>query len=331
MTHGTAFAILPELSAAWDAPGEANGFKVVIDVDKEAFALHSTLAGPEFAQMKASLSQTEACYVLWRGDGAAGGWALCSWIPDSCPIKHKMLYASSRAGLKKQLGKDAFGYECDWKDTDDVTPPDAEASRSDESRRAEQEKLMTDVERLRLQADALQAVEAQGAKMSAAAGLSFPLTSEASTALESFKEGKLAAVVLAIEKETVALRSQAAAATPVELRALLPPADACYCLYRWAHEREGASASATLFLYMCAEEAPVRTKMLHASTKGPFITSLAAQGLEVTKSIEGVDTDELTDAELESQLYAPAEGAAAAPTITKAAPRGGRRLVKRKE
>ena len=61
-----------------------------------------------------------------------------------------------------------------------------------------------------------------------------------------------------------------------ELSALLPKSDACYCLYRWAHTREGAEAASQVFLYVCAEDAPVRVKMLHASTKGPFLTSLIA-------------------------------------------------------
>ena len=48
------------------------------------------------------------------------------------------------------------------------------------------------------------------------------------------------------------------------------------------------------------------------------------------KAIEGVDTAELSDAELTSQLYAAAAASEVAqPAITKAAPKGGRRLVKR--
>ena len=89
-------------------------------------------------------------------------------------------------------------------------------------------------------------------------------------------------------------------------------------------------ASAVLFLYMCDESAPVKVKMLHASTKGPLLTSLAAQGFQVDKSIEGVEAAELSDEELTSQMYPQDAAAAAAPTITaKAAPRGGRKLVKR--
>ena len=78
----------------------------------------------------------------------------------------------------------------------------------------------------------------------------------------------------------------------------------------------------------------MRTKMLHASTKGPFLSSLASMGLEVVKAIEGLETSELTDAELEHGQVRSGGGRsstrpAAQPTITKAAPKGGRKLVKR--
>ena len=82
---------------------------------------------------------------------------------------------------------------------------------------------------------------------------------------------------------------------------------------------------------MCPEDAPVRAKMLHASTKGPFLNALTAGGLEIAKSVEGLETAELTEAELTTQLYSAASDAAAAgpAVVTKAAPRGGRKLVSR--
>ena len=51
--------------------------------------------------------------------------------------------------------------------------------------------------------------------------------------------------------------------------------------------------------------------------------------MEVTKSIEGLEAAELTEAALTEQLY-PTTADAAQPTVTaKAAPKGGRKLVKR--
>ena len=101
-------------------------------------------------------------------------------------------------------------------------------------------------------------------------------------------------------------------------------------MYRWQHQHptEATATSSVVFIYLCPENAPVRSKMLHASTKGPFLKAL---GLEIAKSIEGVEAEELSDAELTRQVYASdAPSADTGPAIiSKAAPRGGRRLVKK--
>ena len=80
---------------------------------------------------------------------------------------------------------------------------------------------------------------------------------------------------------------------------------------------------------MCPEDAPVKSKMLHASSKALVVQSLPALGIEVAKSIEGLEPNEITIPELGSQLYAMNGSSAPLVPITKPAARGGRRLVRR--
>lgn len=337
MAHATAFTITPELQSAFDSPSDDTAaLKVVIDVEREVFSLHSKAVrtgsgdAADFEAMKTTVlaSADTACYVLFRAADAS--WAFYSFVPDTAVVKQKMLHASSRATLLKKLGgPERISKDFDCKELDDVVLSDG-AAKSDAERKAEQRVLMTQVERMKLDADQLMAVEAAGEKLSSAAGLSFPMTADAAAAFAAFKAGSVGVLLLAIAGEQVTLKAQADAASPAELAKLIPAGDACYCLYRWSHERDGAPTTAVLFLYMCDESAPVRSKMLHASTKGPFLQSLGASGLEVAKAIEGVEPSELTEAELSSQLYGAAPGSEPSqPTITKAAPKGGRRLVKR--
>jgi hypothetical protein len=273
MTHATSFTVLPALSEAFDAPGSATALKAVIDAGREVFDLSGSpvaaVGGDEanFAAMKAAFitpAAEEACFVLFKH--ADGVWGLYAFIPDDAPVKQKMLYASSRATLLKALGgADRLPREATWKELDEVA---LEQAMTEAARKEEEKHLMTGVERLKMEADAMQAVEAAGSKVSGV-GLSLPTTPDAAAALASFREGTCGVVILAVAKETVTLISQhdGAGTTPEQLRPLIPSSDACYVLYRWAHEREGAATSAVLFLYMCAESAPVRSKMLHASTK----------------------------------------------------------------
>jgi len=187
---------------------------------------------------------------------------------------------------------------------------------------------MTATEKLRIEGDRLQAIEAAGDKMSSVVGLSFPLAAPAKSGLTAFVAGTTGVLVLAIDKETIVCKASAPQSAPAGVGALLPANEPCYCLYRWAHERAGASATSVVFAYFCPEESPVRLKMLHASTKGAILQTLPSLGVEVAKSIEGVEAAEFTEAELVSQVYGAEKEQAAA--ITKAAPKGGRRLVKKK-
>ena len=45
------------------------------------------------------------CYILFRMDSATkDGWLLANWVPEKTKVRQKMLYASSRETLKKELG-----------------------------------------------------------------------------------------------------------------------------------------------------------------------------------------------------------------------------------
>lgn len=54
-----------------------------------------------------SLSKSEPCYLFFRFDtkNASGyEWLFISWVPDDAAVRQKMLYASTRATLKKEFG-----------------------------------------------------------------------------------------------------------------------------------------------------------------------------------------------------------------------------------
>jgi twinfilin-like protein len=330
MTHGASFAVMPELLQKFNESGGARALKVRIE--NEAFALEACLDATsdvtaDFAQMRTTfLKDSEACYVIFRGGDDA--WSLISFVPDSAPVRDKMTYSSGRAALQKAFGQDRIPTEQHFSELAEVALPGADVS--EEARVEEQLKVMTDIERLKIEADSLMAAEAAAGKVSSVAGLTFPQTAEASEGLSELLGGKIGALLLSIDGETLTQRGRAESVGVAEVKALLP-AEPCYCLYRWSHERDGAQNSALLFLYICPEDAPVRAKMLHASTKGPFITQLEAAGFEFAKSIEGIEAAELTDAELTTQLYGGDEtaGSSGPKIISKAAPRGGRKLVKK--
>ena len=90
--------------------------------------------------------------------------------------------------------------------------------------------------------------------------------------------------------------------------------------------------SIILLLLFIASLIGIKDRFAYQASKGAVLASVQAAGVEVAKSIEGLEPKELCEAALVDEVYArDAATAAPAPALTKAAPRGGRKLVSRKK
>lgn len=336
MTHALDFSVAPELKAAFekqlseDCSDHDMMRTIKAQIADETFVLAGQLPwetgeghAAALSRSRTLLSEAEACFLLLRLECDHGSkWALYSFVPDEAPARDKMLYSSSTATLRRSMGGgDIFSQEVHFSALDEVVlagdSPDQEA-------------MMTAAERLAIEEDRTVAREAAAgaSKVSSMGGLAFPLTSDAASQLEGFQNGTVALVLLSIQAEQVVLRSAAATATTADLAAALPADAPCYALFRWPHEHEGAQV-VTIFFYSCPEASPVKLKMLHASSKGTMLQAVEGMGISVAKSLEGIEASELADGLLMAELYPSEGGSDATPTITKAAPRGGRKLNSR--
>eukprot|EP00019_Armaparvus_languidus_P000842 CAMPEP_0168602246 /NCGR_PEP_ID=MMETSP0420-20121227/13950_1 /TAXON_ID=498008 /ORGANISM="Pessonella sp." /LENGTH=346 /DNA_ID=CAMNT_0008640861 /DNA_START=53 /DNA_END=1090 /DNA_ORIENTATION=+ len=62
----------------------------------------------DFNSLKTKVKPDQACYFLFRSAPSSSKWWLISWIPDNSPAKDKMIYAATKATLKKALGAESF-------------------------------------------------------------------------------------------------------------------------------------------------------------------------------------------------------------------------------
>ena len=135
-------------------------------------------------------------------------------------------------------------------------------------------------------------------------GLKFPMSNEASLALQTFLSEGNGGFVLAIEDEMLLLRTtlhraQSLASVCADLEDDSPS----FVILRWAHEWKGETKLATLLVFVRPEDAPLRQKMVHSSALHPLVRSLQASGLAFTKVVDGLERDEVNDSELCKQLY----------------------------
>ena len=148
------------------------------------------------------------------------------------------------------------------------------------------------------------AAAAASASVGAGAQMNLPLSDKAKGALEAFDAMSIGGLVLAIDGEEVALRTTAPPNISTSGLKLMLPDEPCYVLYRWDGGGGVVGAEHILFLFLRPESAPLRQKILHASSMWPLIQKLQAGGVAITKSIEGIERDDLSDKELASEMEA---------------------------
>ncbi|XP_026712981.1 twinfilin-2 isoform X6 [Athene cunicularia] len=91
--------------------GSVRLIKVIIEDEQLVLGAHKELSRRWDADYDAFvlplLDEQQPCYVLYRLDSQnAQGyeWLFISWSPDSSPVRLKMLYAATRATVKKEFG-----------------------------------------------------------------------------------------------------------------------------------------------------------------------------------------------------------------------------------
>ncbi|XP_041113954.1 twinfilin-1-like [Polyodon spathula] len=244
------------------------------------------------------LEDKEPAYILYRLDSQnAQGyeWIFVAWSPDFSPVRQKMLYAATRATVKKEFGGGHIKDEIFGTTKDDVSlsgykkyltsvaAPCPLTAAEEELRQIKLNEIKTDV--------------SVDSKHQTLQGVAFPMNRESVQALEQLRDNKLNYVQLEIDfqNETIVLAST----TPTEIKDLpkrIPKDSARYHFFLYKHNHEGDYLESIVFIYsMPGYTCSIRERMLYSSCKNPLIDMVENQlEMEVEKKLEIDDGDELT-------------------------------------
>ncbi|XP_068046141.1 twinfilin-1 isoform X1 [Anomalospiza imberbis] len=144
------------------------------------------------------LEDKQPCYILYRLDSQnAQGyeWIFIAWSPDHSPVRQKMLYAATRATLKKEFGGGHIKDEVFGTVQDDVSLNGYKKYLISQSSPAP---LTAAEEELRqIKINEVQADVGVDTKHQTLQGVAFPIAKEAIQALEKLKNKQLNYVQLA--------------------------------------------------------------------------------------------------------------------------------------
>ena len=204
MSHSSGIDVSDALSSAFaDARNNADVRLLKVQIEDEQINLTGSepLSGDweaDFALVPNHLDADDCCYILYRTDteGANGfEWLVFSYVPDTAPVRHKMLYASTKDNLKKQLGDSSFRDEIFGTEAADFSLEGYQHHKRSQNAPAP----LTDTERQTRREHTLE--YHSGPTRAGVHGIAFPLTEEAAARVGEYLAGSISYVQLGLDMD----------------------------------------------------------------------------------------------------------------------------------
>lgn len=235
-----------------------------------------------------------------------------TYVPSTAPVRQKMLFASTRNTLTRDLGLEKFGDSLFATDDYEILDPEQWKGRgknSDGSVARSEDILSTEERELQgvKRAEEEERHGTQGRDLMGKGGsgsrLAMKITEDARSALASLSgktgdadEGVLVQLGIEIGSETLQLLSSSTGVAPGEFLSGIPGDRPSYAFYRYPGTPE------TVFVYTCPGASKVKERMVYASTRSSVLHVAGEEGVDVTKRLEQGDVGEITETRLQEEV-----------------------------
>lgn len=277
-----------------------------ISIENETMILASTVNKDHTADIDfdrilvPNLNESEAAlYIYSLKDHflSADGWLLVVFVPDSCKVRDKMLYSSSKDYLKKKLGLQFFKHELAINDIKDISwsyfYTNNILNRSNLKVLSEQEKLIKEEKAL-----TTQEVSSTVFKR-ASIGLQFDIDSKVTLALKEISNNMIIEIILVDERITH--KSTKSISNNELLKTYISEDDACYYILQ--------KNDTISMILSCPESVSARKKMTLASAKSTLSALCTDVGIKITKTIEISNNNDLDPLLQENKFDAASQAA----------------------
>lgn len=244
------------------------------------------------------LEEKQPCYILFRQDTRDNDtytWLFIAYSPDNSPVRQKMLYAATRATVKKEFGASQIKDELFGTNKDDICLEGYK--RHTVSQTAAPPLTAAEEELAEIKKNEVQADVHVDSKHQTLAGVAFPISDSALSALKQLKNKEITYVQLSldIKRETIELEKSETIDVD-EIRTKTPSDSPRYHLFLFKHTHEGDYLEQFVFIYsMPGYKCSIKERMLYSSCKAPFIDTIEENlAMEIIKKIEVDAADEIT-------------------------------------
>ncbi|XP_070594776.1 twinfilin-2 [Erythrolamprus reginae] len=244
------------------------------------------------------LDELQPCYILYRLDtqNAQGyEWLFISWSPDNSPVRLKMLYAATRATVKKEFGGGHIKDELFGTLKEDISLNGYQKHISSSSAPAPLTAAEQELQQIRI--NEVKTEISVESKHQTLQGLAFPLQPDAQQAIQQLKQNKINYIQLKLNLEEETIELVHTKATEIaDLPRRIPQDSARYHFFLYKHSHEGDYLESVVFIYsMPGYKCSIKERMLYSSCKSRLLDSIEQDFcLEIAKKIEIDDGAELT-------------------------------------
>lgn len=240
------------------------------------------------------IKPTEALYILLRRadtlTSTDKSLIAITYVPNSAPVRQKMLFASTRLTLLRELGSEHFTESVFCTEADELTAQGWEKH----VQHTESANPLTEEER-GLQAireqEALEGGGTRGKGLVQGGQIAIRADDGIGEALRGLGEGdNLVQLRMDVPTETLQLVSVGSASAS-QLAGAIDASEPRFSFYR-----HNDPEKSVVFISTCPSAAKIKERMLYAASRGNVI-SLAQKegGLKVAKRIEATNPDEVTE------------------------------------
>ncbi|TGZ85499.1 actin depolymerizing protein [Ascodesmis nigricans] len=287
---------------------------LLVEIQKESLVPSATIPAQgsfddDVAQLDVILAVDKPAYILLRRFDDASNpapYIAVTYVPDHANVRQKMLFASTRTTLTRELGSEKFGESIFATEKSELT---AEGFRKHDAHMAKPAPLTEEEESL--QTVRLAELEASqgtaGRKNHVSSGVAFPLSQEAIDALKglTLSNGFISLVQLALNpvKETIEL-ANATSSNVGDFTKVIPNDTPRYSFFVFKHTFAGVEQSPIVFIYTCPPESKIKERMLYASCRANVVTTAEREcGLKIEKKLEAAMPTEIGEDHLMEEFH----------------------------
>ncbi|KAM3458528.1 hypothetical protein MY3296_000286 [Beauveria thailandica] len=280
-------------------------FALLVGIEKESLvpvanvASTSSFSG-DLRSLQSHIKPNAAVYAIIRRYDAAPKLAAVSYVPDAAPVRQKMLFASTRLTLTRELGLEHFRESLFFTTPDEFTETGfkkADAHAQLEAPLTEEERTLGEVKRAEQEAGAGTGTR----EIHLSKSLAMPVSEEAIAALKDM-QGSRAVTMLKINPATEAIELVPESPSPSTIAGLsqaISSTEPRFTFYRYRHTHGGDEQSPLLFFYTCPASTgakSIKNRMMYPLMKRAVLTIADQEaGLTIEKKFEVEETSEVTD------------------------------------